>query len=182
MVLPLYETGGQVGTLTVCEKGEGVELVAEAECPVAGIYRLSLRLREGCVPLGLMEQRGQGLFLKRTIQRRAIAPLGIPICGEMVLSYIYPEPKVWKKITVPRLKELGFPFWEELPGDSIPEYRQEHIRRLLRFGCQCGLPFPVPSLFCLASIQKEEGREWVYLAFSEEWYPQFYKKPDDFEN
>lgn len=159
MKLRILERGGQVGTLSLVEKGEKTAVSAQAVCGKKGVYRLVLWGNGGKLSLGLMEQQGEFLVLHRTIL--GIKAVGVPGWAEAELVYAFPREQPWKECSLRPVGEGSYRF------------------RITEKGYQAAFPyeetepFPLVDRFCFAAVRQEGGRLWVVYSFDKNFAPVF---------
>lgn len=159
------------GTLSLREEGPRVYLEAARPDDGRGLYKAWVRGREGSFLLGTLLPEAGGLRLKRTVSRSSLERAGCwPVTGgSCVLFYPFPGPggpgEAWTPEPIPD-RLCGDPLVKEsLRGRSGFCARRDGARYLLSAPFRPDRPFPIPILFCLASVEIRGGRPWLVWTF-----------------
>lgn len=160
----------KVGTLLCREEGLYVRYRAEYRLPRPEVLRLYALGETGELRLGTPEPRGGVFLLERRISAREAAAAGRLVGGELR-----------------RPEEDGLP-WQETEPEKL--FSGEGLRRQVRdcagalvrqrdggrqvaLPFDCRRPFPLPELFCFASIRTIRSRRYAVFTFDGEGRPVF---------
>lgn len=180
---PIYYENRQVGTIVLLEQGGRTQVEVSCRLDGSGLYRAYLLCQEGEYPLGVLEPRGEDVYLRRTVLTGELRRLGPVRYGEARMSYAFSSGRsVWKNL---EQSEQFFHRDQELSALLPPErrgvrWRQEGELRYLALPYDPRQPFPLPRLFCFASIQSIGGSSYVVYAFDREDQPVMTEKSPDF--
>ena len=168
--VPVMLEEQQVGTLSGREEGLYVRYRAEYRLQKPEVLRLYARGEKGELRLGTPEPRGGVFLLERRISAREAATAGRLLRGELR-----------------RPGEDGPPWQEAETGTLFPEerlrrqvrdctgalVRQKNGGRQVALPFDCRRPFPLPELFCFASIRTIGGQRYAVFTFDGEGRPVF---------
>ena len=168
---PLYCGGRKTGELTLERMGNRVEIRAAMSTPGDGLYRAALVGERGEFPLGVMEPDGGCLRLCRRPYQRDISCLGMVLRGEARRSFAFKGANIWRRTDRPA--ELFKSAW---PGENADNHgpmlwRREGECLSLALPYDRAQPFPLEKLFCLARLERMEGKCWVIYTFDREEQP-----------
>lgn len=154
------------GRLHVREEGGLVVLDVYRDNDKRGLYKVWLHGRGENMLLGTLVPEGGRLCLRRRVFRQELERKGCwPVSGgECVMAFPFAAPDGgWRQ--------------EERPGRLVAQelkrcfasqaclYRAREEGFLLAFGFDPCRPFPIPPLFCLAKVERLEGKTCVVYAF-----------------
>lgn len=163
----LYCCGECRGEIVLRPEGVRTEVEAVMEDPGDGLYRAALCGERGELALGVLAPEGPLLKLRRKLYSRDLAGLDGLLRGEARRSFRFQETG-WRETSRPaqlvqesflqsRMQELGLAWW-----------RKERGLLYLAFPLDGGGPFPLETLFCLARVERVEGRPCAVYAFRED--------------
>lgn len=161
-----FET--QFGVVTVRQEGEQILCQAIGPLEGHGLYKAWLCGSGGKALLGTLIPEGGGLRLRRTLPLSQLKAQGIwpPTGAEMAQSYPYARsatPPGWQWTDCPGHLLGERSLSRSLQGMSRALLRRTGERFYLAFPCRPEEPFPIPSLFCLASVERlGEGLHYVF--------------------
>ena len=152
-------------------EGGRTEVRAVMQDPGDGLYRAVLIGEQGELLLGVMEPAGKQLTICRRLYSRDIAGLGRLLRGEARCSFRFQEKALWEETGAPAQFFRGGFFQSRLRPVKRAWWRREGGRMVLALPLEQGKPFPLEALFCLARVQRVEGRRCVVYMFDEEERP-----------
>lgn len=171
------------GHWRVQEQGEELWIYIEQGDDRRGLYKGYIEGGGGRYMLGTLMPEGDKLVLKRRLLRKDLTNRGVwPIqsCG-VVLAYATPPVACSPKSQSLSLEWRREPCPENLLGDRLLSCcAQGHRGTLVRRrgeGFQMAFPFrpqgefPLQPLFCLARVQKIEGRWYALYSFNQKGCP-----------
>ncbi|WP_295743748.1 hypothetical protein [uncultured Oscillibacter sp.] len=122
--------------------------------------------------LGVLEPSGQEAVIRRRFSRRMTEPLGRLLRGE-VRPAAEEDRETWQ--AVPDAETLFRAPWlrKRLQGIAGALVRTDRGRRFLALPYDSGKPFPLPTLFCFASIRSIHGERYAVFVFDGEDRPVF---------
>lgn len=122
--------------------------------------------------LGVLEPSGQEAAIRRRFSRRMTEPLGRLLRGE-VRPAAEEDHETWQ--AVPDAENLFRAPWlrKRLRGVTGALVRTGGGRRFLALPYDSGKSFPLPTLFCFASIRSINGGRYAVFAFDSEERPVF---------
>lgn len=163
--IALYCGGRVAGEITMEDLGSQIEIRGAMAAPGDGLYRAALLGERGELPLGVMEPRGGQSTLHRRLYRRDVAALGTLLRGEARRSFAFSEPKLWHRTARPG--DLFRSQWlrERLTDCGAALWRREGERLYVALPYAPARPFPLETLFCLARLERIDGRRWVVYSF-----------------
>lgn len=158
------------GTLTLTEEGPRVRLEAVRPDDGRGLYKAWALGDKGSTLLGTLVPEGEVVRLVRTVSRRSLAQAGCwPVTGgRTVLVYSFPpqgEPSPWRPEPHPERFCRDPLVRESLVGRPGFCGKKQGTSRLLSVPFHPREPFPLPLLFCLARVERREGRLWLVWEF-----------------
>jgi hypothetical protein len=159
------------GTLTLRQEGANVRCEAERSQDGAGLYKVWLRgSRGGKFLLGTLAPEGERLGLRRTVPLRELERCGCwPVeRAEAVLAFSFRK-SGWYCEQHPERHVKGNTLRGSLPSPML--CRKGEGRVYLAAPFQTDSPVAVPELFCLAHLERLEGRQYLVWAFDEEGWP-----------
>ncbi len=156
------------GAVTVRQEGERVLCQALGPMDGNGLYKAWLHGAGGKALLGTLIPEGGALRLRRTISLSQLKGQGVwpPTGAEVVRMQQYAQP----------VAPLGWQ-WTDCPGRLLGErslsrslqgvdralLRRAGERFYLAFPCRPEEPFPIPPLFCLASVEQlGQGAHYIF--------------------
>lgn len=179
---------GGGGTLTVREEGDRAALEAERPDDGRGLYKAYLRGKGGRFLLGtLMPEHGR-LGLRRTLPLAELARHGVwPVqSAEAELAFPFGKKQPSAR-TAPGWRGEGEP--ARLLGDRVLSraaqglrgvlFRQEGTGFALAAPFRKNEAFPLPPLFCFASIETVGQREYAVFHFNGHGCPIFQNKENE---
>ena len=172
--LKLYRSGQVVGELTA--EPEGLYLRFHARCDLCGegMFRAFAVGQRGEVPLGVLEPKGEGMGLRRTVRTGELQALGTIWRGELRLSYAFAHQTQWQSLAAAgEFFQRDAQLARELSGIPGALWRQERNVRLLALPYRTDQPFPITTLFCFAQIQTIQGQVYVVYRFDRDDHPVF---------
>lgn len=154
--LPLYENGKKTGK--ICWRREGLYCRFEAvsELRGEGIRRAYLCGETKDILLGVMEPQGGKLCCRKSFALQQLRSLGTWQRGEIRGG---PDAE-WKNYC----GGLKGEFSQRIGSGAL--IRQNGDRTYLALPYDAAKPFPLPEVFCLASICSLRGQKYVVYAFS----------------
>ena len=174
MDYPVYYENRQVGTVQLLPQGSRIQVEVCCRLDGAGLYRAYLLCRQGEYPLGVLEPRGEEVYLRRTVLTGEVERLGAVRYAEARMSYAFSGGRgAWRELGP---GERFFQRDRELAALLPPEckgvrWRQEGEVWYLALPYDPRRPFPLPRLFCFARIQSIGGCSCVVYAFDREERP-----------
>lgn len=170
------------GTLTVRQDGVRVHMEAERPPDGKGLYKVWLRGDQGGkLLLGTLVPEGDALRLRRTLsvgtleragcwpRFRAEAPLAFSF-GEAPGGKWYCEQHPERMVRDPVLKA-------QISGAML--CRREKEGFVLSAPFAADRPVRLPSLFCLAGVERREGKLYMVWYFNAEGEPEFPHKKEN---
>lgn len=156
------------GVVTVRQEGEQVLCQAMGPTEGHGLYKAWLRGPGGKALLGTLIPEGGALRLRRTLTQAQLRAQGAwpPTGAEVaqISSYLHSAaPPGWQWTDCPGrlLGERGLS--RSLQGVDRALLRRTGERFYLAFPCRTEEPFPIPPLFCLATVEQlGEGPHYVF--------------------
>lgn len=163
----LYCGGECCGEATLEPEGSRVRVRASMEDPGDGLYRAALAGSGQQLLLGVMEPTGGALTVDRRLYQRDLTGLGTPLRAEVWRSFAF-QKTAWQETHCPG-GDFQDPFLRSrLAGlDRAWQRRQEDLL-WLALPLEEGRPFPLEALFCLARVERVEGRMCAVYAFRRE--------------
>ena len=160
----------QVGTLSVREEGLYVRYRAEYRLQKPEVLRLYALGERGELRLGTPEPRNGVFLLERRISAREAAAPGRLLRGE--LRRPGEDGPAWQAA------QPGTLFSEERLRRQVRDcagalVRQKNGGRQVALPFDCSRPFPLPELFCFASIRTIGGQQYAVFTFDAEGRPVF---------
>lgn len=161
--------GACLGEVSFDVQNGCTEIRASMTDPGDGLYRAFLLGPRGERLLGVLEPvEEQKLVLCRRRYTRDIAALGRPLHGEARRSFLFQPSDGWRETARPgTLFESAF-LRERLGRVPRAWWKREEETLRLAIPLERGRPFPLEPLFCLAKIQRVEGRLCAVYAFQGE--------------
>ena len=163
----LYCRGEDLGEVLLRSEGVSTEIRAAMPDPGDGLYRALLIGRDGQLPLGVMEPAGGELAVCRRPYSRDLRAIGALLRGEARCSFRFQE-ALWRETCCPAQMFQSEFLRSRLRSVSRAWWRRERELLRLALPLEEGKPFPLEALFCLAQIQRVEGRLCAVYAFREE--------------
>jgi len=160
----LYCAGRCLGRIGLRPEGGRTEIRAEMEDPGDGLYRAVLVGEAGELPLGVLEPQGGRLVLCRRPYSRDVSAIGACLRGEARRSFRFREDG-WQEAEAPAALFSGPFLKSRLAGVRRAWRRQREGLLFLAIPLEEGRPFPLEALFCLARIERVEGRLCAVYAF-----------------
>lgn len=172
----LFCGGKAAGEITWEPVGSRLEIRSSMPAPGDGLYRVVLIGERGEMPLGVMEPDGGQLKLCRRPYRRDVASLGNILRGEARRSFAFAGARTWRRTEHPA--ELFESRWirDELERCGPALCRREQGLLHLALPYDPKQVFPLEKLFCLAKLERMEGKRWVVYTFDQEEQPIFHEK------
>lgn len=177
-----FETG--FGAVTVKQEGEQILCQAIGPLEGSGLYKAWLCGPSGKALLGTLIPEGGALRLRRTLSLSQLKAQGAwPPTGAQVAQssyFIQPlAPHGWQWTDCPSRLLGEQALSRSLQGVSRALLRRTGERFYLAFPRRAEEPFPIPALFCLASVEQlGEGPHYVFC-FSRRGRPEvMYDLPD----
>lgn len=162
----LYCGGRTAGEITLEERGSQVVVRAAMATPGDGLlYRAALLGERGELPLGVMEPQGGQLVLCRRLYRRDVAALGPLLHGEARQSFAFAGPRLWRRTTRPGALFQSQWLRERLTDCAAALWRRDGERLYVALPYDPAQPFPLETLFCLAQLERIDGKPWVVYSF-----------------
>lgn len=167
----LFCNGDPAGKITLEPAGSRVEICSSMPAPGDGLYRVVLIGERGEMPLGVMEPDGAALKLRRRPYRRDVASLGKILRGEARRSFTFAAARSWRRTERPA--ELFESRWlrEGLKNCGPALWRREQGMLRLALSYDPKAAFPLEKLFCLARVERIDGKRWVVYTFDREEQP-----------
>ncbi len=139
--------------------------------PGDGLYRAVLVGEWGELPLGVMEPDGGQLRFFRRPYQRDVASLGKILRGEAMRSFAFSGSRGWQRTQRPM--ELFRSKWlrESLEHCDAALWKREREVLCLALPYDPMRHFPLDKLFCLARVERMEGKRWVVYRFDGEECP-----------
>ncbi len=171
MEYPVVYAGASAGKVRLTEEGSRVCL--EMDCPGndSGLFRGFLICRGGELPLGVLEPKGQRLYLRRLLYRAELERLGAPVRGELRLSFPFRRQEGWQRVEDPRRFFRRTAFGQGLEAVEDALWCEARGLRYLALPFDCRRPFLLSCLFCFARIHEIGGRSYAVFAFDQEENP-----------
>lgn len=164
--IEVLDRGRATGAIELFPEGSRVLVRAAVSDPGDGLYRLSLLGEKGSLPLGVLAPEGGELTLARRLYARDVAALGTLRRGEVVRSFRFgDETHFWQETRDPAALFRGDFLRARLRPFSSAWRRKEGDTLLLALPLEDGRPFPLEALFCLARVERVEGRPSAVFAF-----------------
>ena len=168
--VPVMLEEQQVGTLSCREEGLYVRYRAECRLPRPEVLRLYAQGERGELRLGTPEPRGGIFLLERRISARESATAGRLLRGELRRpgedGPPWREAEVRTLFSEERLRRQA----RDCTGALV---RQRGGGRQVALPFDCRRPFPLPELFCFASICTIRGQRYAVFTFDGEGRPVF---------
>lgn len=163
---PLMYQGVPVGEMTTETSGLYVRFQAAGRLPDQGLWCAWAVGEKGQLRLGVLEPGDGGASICRRISAREASGLGTMERGELRPAD-QRTPQVWENAAAP--EQLFSTGWlrRGLRGRMGVLTRSEGLFRYVAIPWEPGEPFPLISLFCLASVQTVEGRRRAVFRFGE---------------
>ena len=164
------------GTLVARQEGTQVRLEASRPGDDRGLYKVwLLGQRGGRMLLGTMAPEGNALRLGRTCSIGALERAGCwPLAGaEGVLAFRFGQETAWRAEARPE-RYIRDPDLRRLKGQVVARQIGEGVELAVPF--RADSPFPIPSLFCLARVERVEGRPHLIWYFDREGRPRQVEK------
>lgn len=160
------------GTLALRQDGPRVRLEAEREADGRGLYKVWLRGRQGGrLLLGTLTPEGDRLRLCRTLSRGELERSGCwPVAGaEAPLAFPFQSAERWRCEGDPG-RLLADPILKrQVRGSMLCRRGREGFRLAAPFRTDC--PVALESLFCLARVERLEGRPHLVWSFDQKGAP-----------
>lgn len=174
--IELYCGGRAAGEITLESVGSQIEVRGAMAAPGDGLYRAALLGERGELPLGVMEPGGGQLTLRRRLYRRDVATLGPLLRGEARRSFAFSEQRLWRRTARPG--DLFQSRWlrERLADCGTALWRREGERLCVALPYAPARPFPLETLFCLARLERIDGKRWVVYSFDRAEKPLIWEK------
>lgn len=170
-----FET--QFGVVTARQEGEQVHCQAMGPLEGHGLYKAWLRGPGGKALLGTLIPEGGGLRLRRTLSLSQLRARGVwpPTGAEVVRRSSDPQftvPPGWQWTDCPGRLLGERALSRSLQGVGRALLRRTGERFYLAFPCRLEEPFPIPPLFCLASVEQLGERPHYVFCFSRRGRPE----------
>lgn len=169
------------GTLALRQEGTRLCLDARRRLDGRGLYKVwLLGQRGGRLLLGAMTPEGQELRLKRVISQAEAERAGCwPVAGaEAVLAFAFSnaDTGTWYREQDPRRLTLDPVLREQLKGPMLCRRGRDGFRLAAPF--RLDGPVALTALFCLARLERIEGRPHLVWDFDREGRPKFLHKEE----
>ena len=170
---PLLLDGRAEGELTV--EREALYTWFNARCRLpeeGGLWCAWAVGQAGSLRLGVLEPVGQEAVIRRRFSMRMTEPLGRLLRGE-IRPAAEEDRGTWQ--AVPEAETLFHAPWlrKRLRGAAGALVRTGEGQRSLALPYDSGRPFPIPTLFCFASIRTINGERYAVFVFDSEERPVF---------
>ena len=169
---PLLLDGRAAGELTVEREALYTWFDARCRLPGEGLWCAWAVGQEGSLRLGVLEPMGQEAVIRRRFSGRMTEPLGRLLRGE-VRPAAAEDRQVWQAVPDPETLFQASWLRKRLRGAAGALVRTEEGRTLLALPWDSKKAFPLPTLFCFASIRSINGGNYVVFAFDGEERPVF---------
>lgn len=158
----------------VAAEAESLYTCFSAECrlPGGGLWCVWLVGERGEVRLGVVEPRGETAEIRRRFSDRMTAPLGRILRGELRPA-AGAGTEAWEPLRCAAIRTLWLRRQLQELGGVLT--RQTDCGRALAAPYDPGRPFPLPSLFCFASIRQIGGASYAVFVFDREEWPVFFE-------
>lgn len=169
---PMLCDGRAVGELKVEREPLYTWFDARCRLPGEGLWCAWAVGENGPLRLGVLEPAGREAVIRRRFSHRMTEPLGRLRHGE-IRTAAEENRDSWR--TAPEPETLFQAPWlrKRLRGVKGALFRTEGGRKYLALPYDSGRPFPLPTLFCLASIRSVNGERYAVFAFDGEESPVF---------
>ncbi|MBU5626988.1 hypothetical protein KQI82_08725 [Oscillibacter sp. MSJ-2] len=167
---PLYLDGTLLGKL-ICRR-DGLYLTFEVYCfrPDNGLYRAYAVGERGELTLGVMEPRGEDLYLARRLSCREAEAAGPLRCCE-ARAVLPRAEEGWRPLEHPEdFFRSGF-FKGQLRDVEGALWRERDGGRQLALPFDSRRPFLLTELFCFARIRLLQGRQYAVFTFDRQDQP-----------
>lgn len=167
---------GPRGAVTVRQEGRCAVCQAISRAGERALYKAWLVGDKGRVLLGTLIPEGGALRLRRSVEVSWLERQGAwpPKGAEILEAYsLAPQalPQGWSRQEEP---------WKLLEGElreCARELRWALLKRdiegfFLALPWEKGKPFPLPPLFCLARLERLEGKRYILFRFSRQGKPE----------
>ena len=169
---PLLWEGDSIGELAVERESLYTWFDVRCRLPGEGLLCAWAVGEGGSLRLGVLEPLGREAGIRRRFSHRMTEPLGKLVRGE-----IRPAADGWEEWkSVPDPETVFRAPWlrKRLRGmEGALILRPGEGRRYLALPYDSKRPFPLPTLFCLASVRTLNGVRYAVFAFDEEERPVF---------
>ena len=171
---PVLYQGDQAGSVTLTAQGGRTQVEVSCRRDNTGLFRAYLLCERGEYPLGVLEPKGEGMGLRRTVRTGELQALGSTWRGELRLSYAFAHQTQWQSLAAAgEFFQRDAQLARELSGIPGALWRQERNVRLLALPYRTDQPFPITTLFCFAQIQTIQGQAYVVYRFDRDDHPVF---------
>lgn len=169
---PLLLDGRSAGELRVEREALYTWFDARCRLPGEGLWCAWAVGREGTLRLGVLEPMGQEAVIRRRFSMRMTEPLGQLLRGE-VRPAAEEDPGDWRSVQDPETLFQAPWLRKRLRGLAGALLREEEGIRFLALPYDCKRPFPLPALFCFASIRSIRGARYAVFLFDGRESPVF---------
>ncbi len=169
---PLLLDGRPAGELTVEREALYTWFDARCRLPGEGLWCAWAVGREGSLRLGVLEPAGQEAAIRRRFSMRMTEPLGRLLRGE-VRPAAEEDREAWQAAPDPESRFHSPWLRKRLRGISGALVRTEADRLSLALPYDSEKSFPLPTLFCFASIRSINGGRYAVFVFDGEERPVF---------
>lgn len=169
---PLLRDGRPEGELTVEREALYTWFDARCRLPEEGLWCAWVVGEEGSLRLGVLEPGGETAAIRRRFSMRMTEPLGRLLRGE-VRPAAEEDRENWQ--AAPDAETLFSAPWlrKRLRGLGGALFRTGEGRKYLALPYDSGKSFPLPTLFCFASIRSINGGRYAVYVFDGEERPVF---------
>lgn len=154
------------GVLTLRQEGNRVHLEAERPRDEKGLYKVWIGgAQGGRMLLGTLAPEGNRLRIFRTISQGELARMGCwPVTrGEAVLIFSFPGGERWYRENHPEGLLSDPVLRGQVTGPMLCQKEKEGFRLAAPFRSDGGVP--LNALFCLAQVERIEGRPYLVWSF-----------------
>lgn len=170
---PLLWEGKAIGELTVEQEALYTWFEAVCRLPEGGLWCAWIVGDRGELRLGVLEPSAGRSWIRRKFSRRMSEPIGTPVRGEVRPASAVAESGDWETVASPELLFRTPWLRQQLRGTVGVLARRRGAGRTLALPYEPGRPFPLPSLFCLARVERIGERYYVLYTFDRDESPVF---------
>lgn len=169
---PLLWDGRSAGELTVEREALYTWFDARCRLPGEGLWCAWAVGEQNSLRLGVLEPGGETASIRRRFSARMTEPLGRLLRGE-IRPAAEEDRGTWR--AAPEVESLFQAPWlrTRLRGMGGALVRGGEGRMYLALPYDSGKSFPLPTLFCFASIRSIDGRRYAVFAFDRDEQPVF---------
>lgn len=169
---PLLLDGRAAGELRVERQALYTWFDARCRLPERGLWCAWVVGEKDALRLGVLEPLGQEAVIRRRFSMRMTEPMGRLLRGE-VRPAAEEDRETWQAAADPEALFRAPWLRKRLRGASGALVRMGEGRKFLALPYDSGKSFPLPTLFCFASIRSINGNRYAVFIFDSEERPVF---------